>query len=75
MRSLNDAGDVEPADKAVVDDDSLCSVLALSLYGKDLDFLDKLSQEYRRYGNFIPSFVLFINASTLGIKLTLRYDV
>ena len=48
MRSLNDAGDVKPADKAVVDDDALRSVLALPLNGKDLDLLDKLSQENRR---------------------------
>ena len=46
--ALNDAGDVEPADKAVVDDNALRSVLALSLDGKDLNFLNKLSQEYRR---------------------------
>ena len=47
MRSLNDAGDVEPADKTVVDDNALRSVLALSFHGKDLDFLNKLSKEYR----------------------------
>ena len=48
MRSLNDAEDVEPSDKTIVDNDALRSVLALPLDGKDLDLLDKLSQEYRR---------------------------
>ena len=47
MRSQNDAGDVEPADEAVVDDNALCSALTCSFHGKDLDLLDKLSQEYR----------------------------
>ena len=48
MRALDYAGNVEPADEAVVDDDALRSVLTLSLNGKDLDFLDKFSKEYRR---------------------------
>ena len=47
MWALNDAGTVKPTDKAVVDDDALRSVLALSFHGKDLDLLNKLSQEYR----------------------------
>ena len=49
MWALDYAGDVEPADEAVVDDDALRSILALSFHGKDLDFLNKLSQEYRSH--------------------------
>ena len=42
MRSLNDAGNVKPADEAVVNDDALRSVLALSLNGKNLDLIKLL---------------------------------
>ena len=48
MRALDYAGNVEPADEAVVDDDALRSVLTLALDGKDFNLLDKLSEEYRR---------------------------
>ena len=37
---------VKSADDAVVDNDALRSVLALAFHGKDLNLLDKLSQEY-----------------------------
>ena len=47
MRSVDNAGDVKRADETVMDDNALRSVLALSLNGKDLDLLNKLSQEYR----------------------------
>ena len=41
---MNDAGDVKRADEAVMNDDSLRSVLSWSLYGKDLDLFNQLSQ-------------------------------
>ena len=45
MRSLNNAGNVKSANKTVVDDNTLRSVIALAFYGKDLNFLNKLSKE------------------------------
>ena len=45
---MNDAGDVKRADETVMDDDALRSVLTCSLYGKDLDLFDQLSQNNGR---------------------------
>ena len=45
---MNDAGDVKCSDETVMNDDTLRSLLARSLYGKDLNLFNQLSQNNGR---------------------------